>query len=361
LDHPCRMGKRQDPYIGSTQRTISELGLKNSSARMIPPNSVILSSRAPIGHLAINTVPMAFNQGCKGLIPKGSIRHKFLYYYLLGSVEYLDSLGTGTTFKELSSGKLQEVKVPVPPLPEQRRIVALLDEAFAGLATAKANAERNLHNARAIFDCYLESVFSERGEGWTDSTIGAENRFIDYRGKTPAKTATGIPLITAKNIKMGFLQEEPKEFIAEGDYASWMTRGIPEKGDVLFTTEAPLANVAQLDTDEKVAFAQRVIIMQPNKTRLDGCFLKYLLLSKPVQDRIRLHGTGATVQGIKASLLRLIEISFPKSLEQQESIVHRLDALAEETQRLTHLYERKLAALEELKKSLLQQAFNGEL
>jgi len=286
--------------------------------------------------------------------------HKFLHWtYLSGVTEGIQSHSTG--IRNLSGDAYKAIEISYPPLPEQQRIVALLDEAFAGLATAKANAERNLQNARAVFDCYLESVFSERGEGWTDSTIGAENRFIDYRGKTPAKTATGIPLITAKNIKMGFLQEDPKEFIAVGDYASWMTRGIPQKGDVLFTTEAPLANVAQLDTDEKVAFAQRVIIMQPDKSRLDSCFLKYLLLSKQVQDRIRHHGTGATVQGIKASLLRLIEISFPQSLKQQESIVCRLDALREETQRLTHLYERKLAALEELKQSLLQQAFNGEL
>jgi type I restriction enzyme S subunit len=284
-----------------------------------------------------------------------------MYFQTADYWRFIAEGSSGSTQGGFNATKLGSLMIPVPPLPEQQRIVALLDEAFAGLATAKANAERNLQSAHAVFACHLESVFNERGEGWTDSTIGAENRFIDYRGKTPTKTATGIPLITAKNIKMGFLQEEPQEFIAEGDYASWMTRGIPEKGDVLFTTEAPLANVAQLNTDEKVAFAQRVIIMQPDKSRLGSCFLKYLLLSKPVQDRIRLHGTGATVQGIKASLLRLIEISFPQSLEQQETIVRRLDALTEETRRLTHLYERKLTALEELKKSLLHQAFNGEL
>ena len=140
-----------------------------------------------------------------------------------------------------------------------------------------------------------------------------------------------------------------------------MTRGIPKKGDVLFTTEAPLANVAQLDTDERVAFAQRIIIMQPNPTRLDSAFLKYLLLSRPVQQCIRERGTGATVQGIKASLLKLIDISFPSSLAIQKQIVFKLDSLSHETQRLTSIYERKLAALEELKTSLLHQAFNGEL
>jgi type I restriction enzyme, S subunit len=151
------------------------------------------------------------------------------------------------------------------------------------------------------------------------------------------------------------------EFIAPASYPGWMTRGIPQKGDVLFTTEAPLANVAQLDTDDKVAFAQRIIIMQPEKTKLDCTFLKYLLLSSPVRQRIRTRGTGATVQGIKASLLRLVEISFPETLTEQEQIVENLDALSEETQRLEYTCQRKVAALEALKKSLLHQAFSGQL
>ena len=151
------------------------------------------------------------------------------------------------------------------------------------------------------------------------------------------------------------------EFIASGDYKGWMTRGIPRKGDVLFTTEAPLANVAQLDTDEKVAFAQRVIILQANAAKLDSAFLKYLLLSQPVQQRIRTQGTGATVQGIKASLLKLIAISFPKVLDEQRRIVAKLDELSEETERLEGIYQQKLTALAALKKSLLHQAFTGQL
>ena len=235
------------------------------------------------------------------------------------------------------------------------------DGAFDGIATAKANAEKNLENARALFESHLNAVFTERGKGWVVTTIGQHIRFIDYRGKTPEKTQSGLRLITAKNVKMGFLQDTPMEFIAPGAYDGWMTRGIPRKGDVLFTTEAPLANVAQLDTDEKVAFAKRIIIMQPDAAMLDGTFLKYLLLSQPVQQRIHAKGTGATVKGIKASLLRTIEISFPMALAEQRKIVAKLDDLGEETQTLESLYQRKLAALDELKKSLLHQAFSGEL
>src|ERR1700730_6688937 len=146
------MGKRLSPYVSDTERKITDLGLHYSSAQLWPPNSVILSSRAPIGHLVINTELMATNQGCKGLIPGGQIQDKFLYFYLSSIADLLNSLGTGATFRELSGGKLKEVTIPVPPLLEQQRIVGILDEAFEGIATVKANAEKNLRNAGAIFE-----------------------------------------------------------------------------------------------------------------------------------------------------------------------------------------------------------------
>lgn len=292
--------------------------------------------------------------GVKILQPRDFLLPKFFYYQL--QIAPLDSLGYARHYR-----LLKELQIVYPSKLEQQRIVTILDEAFAGIATARAAAEQSRQNARALFGSHLESVFSQRREGWIDTTIGAVIKFIDYRGKTPVKTESGVRLITAKNVKMGYLQETPAEFIAAEGYASWMTRGIPKKGDVLFTTEAPLANVAQLDTDEKVAFAQRIIIMQPDLESLDSAFLKYLLLSQTVQQRIRKKGTGATVQGIKASLLKLIEISFPESLASQEQIVRELDALQEETRRLESIYRRKLKALDQLKQSLLHQAFSGQL
>jgi len=285
----------------------------------------------------------------------------YLYYFMMTLVEHLRSGSVGAAQTVISKEMVETIQIPLVSLPEQQRIVGILDEAFEGITTAKANAEKNLQNARALFESHLQSIFSKRSKGWIDTTIGDVIRFIDYRGKTPVKTTSGIRLITAKNVKMGNLQDSPMEFIASSSYRSWMTRGIPQKGDVLFTTEAPLANVAQLNTDEKVAFAQRIIIMQPEKTKLDSTFLKYLLLSAPVQQRIRAKGTGATVQGIKASLLKLIEISFPRIVSEQELIVKKLDALNAENQHLESIYQKKLDALEELKKSILHQAFTGEL
>jgi type I restriction enzyme S subunit len=101
-------------------------------------------------------------------------------------------------------------------------------------------------------------------QGWEECNLEDYIKLIDYRGRTPVKTESGIRLITAKNVKLGYLQLEPQEFIAADNYDSWMSRGIPNVGDVIFTTEAPLANVAQIDTSEKLAFAQRIIVMQHN-------------------------------------------------------------------------------------------------
>ncbi len=292
--------------------------------------------------------------GVKILQPRAFLLPKFFYYQL--QMANLDSLGYARHYK-----LLKELVIAYPTRSEQQRIVGILDEAFDGLATAKANAEKNLQNARALFESHLQSVFTQYGDGWVETTIGQRIRFIDYRGKTPTKTESGLRLITAKNVKMGYVQETPIEYVAPDSYDDWMTRGIPRMGDVLFTTEAPLGNVAQLDTDEKVVFAQRIIIMQPDASKLDRAFLKYLLRSQPVQQRIHAKGTGATVKGIKASLLKTVEISFPKSVTEQQQIVAKLNDLRAETQRLESLYQRKLAALEALKKSLLHQAFNGEL
>jgi type I restriction enzyme S subunit len=285
----------------------------------------------------------------------------YLYYFMMTLVERLRSGSVGAAQTVISKEMVQKVQIPFPPLSEQQRIVGVLDEAFASLATAQAHAAQNLQNARALFESHLNAVFTQQCEGWVETTIGDCIRFIDYRGKTPTKTPIGLRLITAKNVKMGFLQREPEEFVAPESYNGWMTRGIPRVGDVLFTTEAPLANIAQLDTSDKVVFAQRIIIMQSDAAKLDSTFLKYLLLSNPVQDRIHAKGTGATVKGIKASLLKTIEVSFPKTIQKQQHIVSQLDALAAETQRLAQIYEQKLAALVALKKSLLYHAFNGEL
>lgn len=280
-------------------------------------------------------------------------------YHLLSNLD-LPKLAKGVK-PGINRNEVYSITVDLPELEEQKRIVSILDEAFSEIEKAKKNAEQNLKNAREIFESYLYSVFANPGKDWTTCELGDYIKFIDYRGRTPLKTQDGLRLITAKNVKNGFLQKDPQEYVSPEIYKSWMTRGIPQKGDVLFTTEAPLANVAQLDTDEKVVFAQRIIIMQPKVNILDQTFLKYLLLSQPIKQKIIEKGTGATVQGIKAKLLKKVDIYFPSEIDTQKIITRQLDQLLFEAKRLEENYQQKLTALEELKKSILNKAFKGEL
>jgi len=297
------------------------------------------------------------------LRPKPELLSEYLYYFL--DQELFRELGakamTGAVgHKRIPPEFVEALKIPLPPLDEQRRIVAVLDKAFAGIATATENTEKNLTNARAIFDSYLHSAFTERGNDWVEEPITKNVRFIDYRGKTPPKRDKGVRLITAKNVKMGYVRRTPEEFIDPAAYNDWMTRGFPKKGDVLFTTEAPLGNVAQLDTDEKVVIGQRLITMQPVPQKIDSTFLKYMLCSAPLQEAIRSHATGATVLGIKAKLLKTIPIFYPKSIDAQLEIVENLDRIYDQVELLSEHQKTKLNALTELRQSILQNAFAGE-
>ena len=354
---PAEMGKRLSPYVSDTERKITDLGLRDSSARMLPPNSVILSSRAPIGHLVINTEPMGTNQGCKGLIPHSQIEHKFLYYYLSSIVDLLNSLGTGATFKELSGGKLKEVAVPVPPLAEQQRIVGLLDEAFEGIATAKANAEKNLQNARALFESHLQSVFTQRGPGWVekrfDEVCAITSTLVDPRKKEFLDlTHVGAGNIESKTGVFVDLKTAREEGLISGKF-------LFDESMVLYSKIRPyLMKVARPDFEGLCSADMYPLAPIPNVVTRD--YLFHLLLSKNFTDYAIQGSARAGMPKVNRDHLFEFRVWLP-DVKKQKQLAANLDDLHEETQRLARLYERKLAALEALKKSLLHQAFTGQL
>ena len=320
---------------------------------------ILISVRAPVGPTNFATEKICIGRGLAAIRVGKNIDKYFLFNFLqLFKSEIIGN--KGAVFDSISKTQIENIEIPFPPLPEQDRIVKILNEVFSKIKLAKKNTEENLQNSKELFESYLSDVFMNGGGDWETVELNKYVKFIDYRGRTPKKTPSGIKLITAKNIKKGFLQRLPEEFIHPDNYEAWMTRGIPHKGDVLFTTEAPLANVAQLDTDKKVAFAQRTIIFQPDLKKINQSFLKYLILSNPMQKKILEKGTGATVKGIKSRLLKKIQISFPP-LTTQKRIISKLDSLSEKTKRLEDIYRQKLDDLDELKKSILQKAFAGEL
>lgn len=173
---------------------------------------------------------------------------------------------------------------------------------------------------------------------------------IDYRGKSPEKTTFGVPLVTAKIIKSGRI-ERPEEFIAETDFTKWMRRGMPKKGDVVMTSEAPLGEVAQLD-GSKVALAQRVFTLRGKPDLIDNTFLKFLLQSQPIQEELRSRATGTTVLGIRQSELRKVNLTLPP-LPEQHRIAHILGTLDDKIE----LNRRMNATLEAMARALFKSWF----
>lgn len=161
---PKDMGKLTSKFVDKTERKLTDDGVKNSSARLLPINSVIMSSRAPIGHLAINTLPICTNQGCKGMVPKKGLNSNYLYYFLSNSVQLLNDIGSGATFKEISGTKLSTVKIPVPPLPTQHQIVSELDALSEIISKKKQQIEELDNLAQATFyDMFGDPVTNEKG------------------------------------------------------------------------------------------------------------------------------------------------------------------------------------------------------
>ncbi len=177
---------------------------------------------------------------------------------------------------------------------------------------------------------------------------------IDYRGRTPVKEDSGIPLITAKNVREGFLNEEPREFIAEKNYEAWMTRGIPTPGDVMFTTEAPMGNVARVP-EYKIALAQRLITLPTKDAELSSTYLFWLLHWARTTERLELLTSGSTVVGVKQSVFRKVLFRFPKKDEQS-----RITQVLEAHNAIALNEKAKLQKLRSLKAALMQDLLTGK-
>jgi type I restriction enzyme S subunit len=177
-------------------------------------------------------------------------------------------------------------------------------------------------------------------------------QLIDYRGKTPTKTESGVPLITAKVIKEGRILDTGLEYIAEAQYDEWMRRGLPLKGDVLVTTEAPLGEVAAIKTDDRIALAQRVILLRANPSICDPSYLLYAFRSSAVQAELDARASGCIVRGIKNSELRKVKVTLP-SLKVQQRIADTLTAYDD----LMENNRRRMTLLEESARLLYQEWF----
>jgi type I restriction enzyme S subunit len=306
----------------------------------------------------------------------------YLFYLTLG--EHFRKLGTAEMYgaggqKRVPERFLRNLRHPIPQPVEQRAIAAFLDRETARIDELIAKKERMAALVRSK-RATLISVAVTRGvdgslplqetnvpwfgaipKHWTLHHLRrCVSRFIDYRGRTPTKTDSGIPLITAGAIKDGEIKHVlAPEYIAEADLEDWMSRGKPEIGDLVITTEAPLGEVAQV-TDTDIALAQRVILFKVNRQRVTPGFLRYFYLSECGRAELSSRASGSTASGIRADRLRASLVIIP-SLKEQELIVTKLDSELERVIRPLSSISEAIARLHDYRSAIITAAVTGQI
>jgi len=283
---------------------------------------------------------------------------QFVYLFLSSKFEHFQSLSTGAAIPGISREQVLGLQVTCPSLKEQQRIVGILDQAFAAIATAKANAEKNLQNARVLFVSYLQSVFTNPSEEWVNTTLGEVYDVRDGTHDSPKYYGAGYPLITSKNLKREGLSFDDVKFIGEKDYTKINERSAVEKGDVLFAMIGTIGNPTLVTIEAKFAIKNVALFKVPN--RQSGAFLKHYLDSYSVVSKMMKEAKGTTQNFVSLGYLRSFPVKVPP-IQTQFVIVEKLNALSQETQRLESLYERKLNALKALKMALFNKAFTGAI
>ena len=270
----------------------------------------------------------------------------------------LSEFVSGLTVPKLNQGSLREIPIPVPPLPEQQRIVGILDEAFDGIATAKANAEQNLQNARALFESHLQSVFTQRGEGWVVKKVSEVAKHSLGKMLDKAKNKGELqPYL--RNINVRWFNFDLSDLLQMPFLPSESDKYTAVKGDVLICEGGYPGRAAIWNENYPVYFQKALHRVRFHEPEHNKWFLYYLYV-QDMSGELKQHFSGTGIQHFTSEVLARFEIPLPP-LQELRKAVAKFDELAEETQRLESLYQRKLAALAELKKSLLHQAFSGAL
>ena len=342
---------------------------------ILSEGDILVSLTGNVGRVGViekEHIPAVLNQRVAKLTVRNNspVAKDFLLLFLLGDWfrDELTSAGHGAAQQNVSTKDLVEIRLPIPPLPEQQRIVGILDRAFDGIATAKANAEKNLQNARALFESYLKSAFAQRDPesinvGWYNTKL-AELASVQSGAGFPiaaqGKVQGGIPFYKVSD--MNIVGNERSMIYENNSITEAVRRQLkafkfPE-GSVIFPKigGAIATNKKRLTTRE-CCVDNNVMGVIPKAEKIDSEFLYFFFLGRNLSE----FANEAHLPSIKKSVVEDWGICVPETLAEQRIVVGKLEELSSETQKLESLYQRKLVAIEALKKSLLHQAFTGAL
>jgi type I restriction enzyme, S subunit len=330
---------------------------------------ILMSVRAPVGPVNFATENICIGRGLAAIRSGPQIYRDFLYYQLLHLQPKIAGR-EGAVFASINKAEIEALPLAFAPLAEQQRIVGILDEAFAAIATAQANTEKNLRNARAVFESHLQSVFSQRGDGWVEKSV----KEIAAPAKGSIRTGpfgsqllhsefvdVGIAVLGIDNAVANEFRWGKSRFITPEKYRQ-LERYTVHPGDVLITIMGTCGRCAIVPDDIPTAINTKHIccITLDRKQCLPGYLHIYFLHSSQSQGFLAKHAKGAIMAGLNMGLIQELPVMLPPT-KVQAAIVEEASDLREETERLARLYERKLSELAALKKSLLHQAFTGQL
>lgn len=355
---PKDLSNLETHYLDDTPRKITKLGLASCGASVLPPGSVLFSSRAPIGHVAINAVPMATNQGFKSFVPKtGILDAKFLFHWLRKNRAYLESLGNGATFKEVSKATVSRIEIALPPIADQRRISAILDQADA------LRVKRR--EALAQLDSLTQSIFIEmfgdpatNPKSWNIRKIGDLLDSASY-GTSEKSEATGdFPVLRMNNItRTGEIDLNSLKYMNLDTHE--LDRYLVKTGDILFnrTNSAELVGKSAIFRHSKrMAYAGYLVRLRSN-AETDSEYLAGFLNTAYAKKMLR----GMCKSIIGMANINAKEVQAMKIAQPPTALQHEYGLRIKEVMRQKDVHRASLAEFDELFASLQHRAFRGEL
>jgi len=331
---------------------------------VLPVGSTIFPKRG--GAIATNKkritgIPLCIDLNTMGVIPKPElVLPLYIYYYF--QIFDLLSISSGTTIPQINNYSFNGLKIFVPPIPEQKRIVAILDQAFADIDKARANAEQNLKNARELFESYLQQVFSQRGEGWVEEKMSdvCEGKITDGTHQTPKYFENGYVFLSSRNVTSGVIDWVNIKYIDEAQHVEMQKRLSPRRGDILLAKNGTTGVAAIVDRDEIFDIYVSLALLRPSE-KIIPRYLLHFVNSRVAKKQFNKRLKGIGVPNLHLKEIRDVVVVYPEDKDAQKNIVRKIDELLARRNQLESIYSQKLVAIDELKKSILQKAFSGEL